>query len=79
MRIALMTIVALGGATLAGCSDPSKVPVQPVSIIGSDFCEIAGSKMTWDVKDTKPTIRQVNRFNAKWDAKCGGKEAKPTS
>ena len=70
MRIMALTIFVVLGGTLAGCAD-TKVPVQPVSIIGSDFCEIQSEKLTWDVKDTRDTIRNINRFNAKWDSRCG--------
>lgn len=72
MRIA-MIIVALA---LAGCSG-KEVPIQPITIVGSDYCEIA-EKIQWDLQDTKKTIDGVRRHNAKWDAKCG-KGAKPTS
>lgn len=53
---------------LAGCSD-KVVPLQPVSITGSDYCAIA-EKITWDVEDTPDTIRGVRRENAKWDKRC---------
>lgn len=76
MRIMALTIL-LAGSALTGCAD-TKVPVQPVSIVGSDFCQIQSGKLTWDVKDTRPTINGINRFNAKWDARCG-KADKPTS
>jgi outer membrane murein-binding lipoprotein Lpp len=77
-RIAIMTVGVLSGAlVLTGCADSNKVPVQPVSIIGSDYCQIS-KKLSWDIKDTRPTIDGVRRHNAAWDAKCG-REAKPTS
>ena len=78
MRImALAICTALGGA-LTGCADATKVPVQPVTITGSDFCQIQSGKLSWDIKDTRATINGINRFNAKWDARCG-KSDKPTS
>lgn len=80
LRIMARGICVGGVLVLTGCSDASKVPVQPVSIIGSDFCDTMGEKLTWDVKDTRPTIKGINRLNAKWDAKgCGKDAAKPTS
>lgn len=79
MRIAILTVcMALGGA-LTGCAGKPEIPVQPVSIIGSDFCQLVPEKLTWDVKDTRPTIKGIHRLNAKWDAKCSTKAEKPTS
>ncbi len=74
LRIMALTL-CLG---LAACSGKD-VPIQPVSIIGSDFCETMGEKLTWNVKDTRPTIKGINRLNAKFDAKGCGKAEKPTS
>lgn len=70
----MMAIVCM--LALAGCSGKD-VPIQPITIVGSDYCEIA-EKIQWDLQDTKKTIDGVRRHNAKWDAKCG-KGAKPTS
>lgn len=77
-RIAVLTF-CLGGvaAVLTGCAEKS-VPLQPVSIVGSDFCQTMTEKLTWDVKDTRQTIRGINRLNAKYDSKCGAKP-EPTS
>lgn len=61
---------------LAGCAGQD-IAVQPVNIVSSDFCEIQRDKLTWDVKDTRETIKGIRRFNAKHDARCG--KNKPTS
>lgn len=74
MRRLLAVPVALAAA---GCSATGTVPVQPVSITSSDFCEIQREKLTWDVKDTPETIKGIRRFNVKWDSRCG--KARPTS
>lgn len=76
-RIAVLTFCLGGVLTLTGCAGQSEVPMQPVSVTGSDFCQTMGEKLTWDIKDTRPTIRGINRINAKYDSKCG--KPKPTS
>lgn len=70
---AILIITAL---CLTGCAT-KEAPVQPVSIIGSDYCQIA-NKLTWDIQDTRSTIDGIRRHNASWDAKCRSKED-PTS
>jgi outer membrane murein-binding lipoprotein Lpp len=60
----------IASLALAGCAGQD-IAVQPVNIVSSDFCEIQKDKLTWDVKDTGPTIKGIRRFNAKWDARCG--------
>lgn len=65
-----MRFLVLGVVALGGCATP--VPeAQPVKLIGSDFCKIQRTKITWDVKDTRPTVEQIRRFNRKWDSRCG--------
>lgn len=63
--------VILLPALLIGCADT--VPVQPVKIVGSDMCRIQPSPLTWDVKDTAPTITGIRQFNARWTSRCGKK------
>lgn len=58
-------VVATGG-----CAGDS-MNVQ-TKLTGSDFCKIVPQKLTWDVKDTKQTIRGVRKLNGKWDKRCGG-------
>lgn len=68
---------------LAGCDQAQTVPVQPVTINRSDFCEIMkdlhppSGKITWDVKDTPATIHQIRRTDAAVDKTCSIK--KPVS
>lgn len=75
MRLAIV----LAALALAGCSSPqSAVPVQPVKIIGSDFCRIAGGKLDWDVADTPQTITGIRKFNAKYTSRCVRKSTPTT-
>lgn len=68
MRYATIAGLALA---LGGCSSLGDIPtVQPVNLVGSDFCKIVPEKLTWDVKDTRATITGIRRFNAKHDARC---------
>lgn len=76
MRIA---IVLMGALVLAGCSETKKLELQPVTIKGSDFCDIVDRKLDWDLQDTRKTIDGVRRLNAKWDSKCGKDKPEPTS
>lgn len=66
---------------LGGCAADAPVPVQPVTIRGSDFCEIVSKPrdLTWSVQDTPATITNLRRLGAKWDARCGKTNSKPTS
>lgn len=57
-------VMAAGGCV----SDSMNVETK---LVGSDFCRIQKSKLSWDVSDTKETINGVRRFNAKWDRRCG--------
>lgn len=63
--LVLMSIALL----VSGCTDASKVPVQPVAIKAHDYCRIA-QKIDWDIADTPGTIQGVRRENAKWDRRC---------
>ena len=63
----LITIVVLVMVMLTGCA--KEPPVQPVNIVGHDYCKIA-SKVSWSTKDTKKTIQSVRQENAKWDKRC---------
>lgn len=56
-----------------GCAGDA-MTVQ-TNLVGSDFCKIQREKLTWDVKDTKPTIRGIRKFNGKWDRRCGKRKA----
>lgn len=65
----------LAAGLLAGCEKP--VPVQPVTIKGSDFCDImkatlpdSSGKPTWDVADTHRTIHDARRVGAAVDRRC---------
>ena len=62
-KIATLVIVGVGGCA-------TEPPVQPVNVIGSDLCTIQSTPLSWDVKDTAPTITGIRRFNAKWASRC---------
>lgn len=66
---------------LAGCAQDQPVPVQPVTIRGSDFCDLVRKQrdLTWSVQDTPATITNLRRLGAVWDARCGKATSKPTS
>lgn len=66
--------------TLVGCAQDAPVPVQPVSIKSSDFCEIVDKKrdLDWSIHDTPKTITNARRLGAIWDSRCARKP-KPTS
>lgn len=66
---------------MTGCAQDAPVPVQPVSIKSSDFCELVDKKrdLTWSVQDTRQSISNLRRLGAKWDARCGKINTKPTS
>lgn len=61
---------------LAGCETLPDTPVQPVSIVSSDFCEIMKDvapptgKLDWSVQDTPQSIRGVRRLAAAVDRRC---------
>lgn len=59
-----------GGLPMPGADSPLTSPLQPVAVISSDFCEIVGDKLSWDVHDTRRTIDGVRQLNAKFDRKC---------
>lgn len=43
---------------------------RPIEFTSSDYCQIA-RKRTWSVDDTKASIDEARRENAKWDRLCG--------
>jgi hypothetical protein len=72
--IAVCLIIGAVAIIMGGCA---KEPgAQPVNITASDYCAIA-QKVSWSVDDTRDTINQVRRENAKVDRRCG--RDKPTS
>ncbi|MGE5509911.1 MAG: hypothetical protein ACM31O_01515 [Bacteroidota bacterium] len=79
--LTIRILILAAAATLAGCADAGKVPVQSVTVQGDTFCEIMDEKLEWSINDTPNTIRGIVRLNAKRDRICGvpGKEKKPTS
>jgi uncharacterized lipoprotein YajG len=70
--IAICFIVA-AAALFAGCA--KEPPMQPVNITADSYCQIA-QKVTWSIDDTRRTIDEGRRENAKHDARC---REKPTS
>jgi hypothetical protein len=71
--IAICLIVGAVAIIMGGCA---KEPgAQPVNITASDYCMIA-QKVTWSPDDTRQTITEVRRENAKHDKRC---REKPTS
>jgi uncharacterized lipoprotein YajG len=74
MRYAIIACFIVAAVSLfAGCA--KEPPMQPVQITADSYCQIA-QKVTWSVDDTRRTIDEVRRENAKWDNKC---REKPTS
>lgn len=66
MRLVMLAAGAAVG--LSGCG--KDLPLQPVSLVASNYCQIA-RKLTWDVRDTPATIHGIRVENAKWDRTCG--------
>lgn len=56
---------------LAACAGQQDITAQPVTIQPDSFCEVQRTKIKWSIDDTRPTIDQIRRFNAKHDALCG--------
>jgi uncharacterized lipoprotein YajG len=74
MRYAIIICFIVAAAALfAGCA--KEPPMQPVNITADSYCQIA-QKVTWSTDDTRRTISEIRRENAKWDNKC---REKPTS
>lgn len=78
----LLCVPMLMGNDSSGCSTTApSVPIQPVTIGVSDFCEIMRAtlpptgKPTWDVADSVPTITDARRVGAAVDSRC----AKPAN
>ena len=71
-----LAIVGIAGIILAGCTDPTTAPVQPVSIKADSFCEVMHrvlpptGKPSWDVIDSAKTITDARRVGAAVDKKC---------
>ena len=61
-------VIAAMSVVFAGCAEGPKPEVK-VNVVGDSYCKI-GEKWKWDVKDTKPTIAQARRVNAKYDRIC---------
>jgi hypothetical protein len=61
----MLLVLAAGGCQTA---DPAMN--VDTHLVGSDFCEIQKSKLTWVPQDTRETIHGIRQFNAKWDARC---------
>lgn len=68
MRNSQGILVSSAALLLAGCA--KEPPMQPVQITADSYCQIA-QKVTWSVDDTRQTIQEVRRENAKHDARCG--------
>jgi hypothetical protein len=71
--VAICFVVAAVSLFAGGCAKDA--PMQPVQITADSYCQIA-QKVTWSVDDTRRTIQEVRRENAKHDARC---REKPTS
>jgi len=74
----LLCVPMLMGNDSSGCSTTApSVPIQPVTIGVSDFCEIMKAtlpptgKPSWDVSDSVPTITDARRVGAAVDSRCG--------
>jgi uncharacterized lipoprotein YajG len=77
MRYAIaICFVVAAAALFAGCA--KEPPMQPVQITADSYCQIA-QKVTWSVDDTRRTITEVRRENAKIDSKCQNRAKDPAS
>lgn len=66
-------IAAMSLAGLTACAGaPPKSEVN-LKVMGDTYCKI-GEKWRWDVKDTRATIAQARRVNAKYDRVCNSKK-----
>tara|TARA_S200002703_G_scaffold31933_1_gene27912 strand:- start:223 stop:441 length:219 start_codon:yes stop_codon:yes gene_type:complete len=65
-------MIILSALVVAGC-DTAPKPNVNVKIAGDSYCKI-GEKWRWDIKDTKPTIAQARRVNAKYDRICNSRK-----
>lgn len=82
----LIAILCLAAA-LAGCESgkAADVPVQPVTIKGDSFCDVMkgtlppSGKPTWDIVDSKETIRDARKVGAAVDKKCASKPIPPSA
>lgn len=63
---------------LAGCAaDGSPLPA-PVNIVSDNYCAVS-RKVSWDVDDTRQTIDEARRHNARIDKLCPPTSAAKTS
>jgi hypothetical protein len=70
---------------LVGCETEKAVQVQPVSIRSDSFCDVMRGilpplgKPTWDIVDSKQTIRDARKVGAAVDKKCASKTIPPSA
>ena len=71
IRTLLLASVAIG---LSGCATTLPAGPMGLTVTGNDYCKIF-KKQTWVPADTRPTIDEINRENAKHDKLCKNKIA----
>jgi len=73
MRVLAILAAIVTAALLSGCGG-NPMPIN-LNLKGSDYCDIA-RPVRWHQKDTKDTITQVRRENAKHARVCAQKRKK---
>lgn len=71
MRIAICALVAV---VCAGCEGGMQKEKLTVNIVSDSYCEL-GEKWRWHIEDTRETIAQARRVNAKYDRTCRKRSA----
>lgn len=55
---------------LTACAH-QQIPSAPINTGAIDsFCVVLGGPVLWSKDDTKETVVQIRKINAKWDAIC---------
>lgn len=71
LSIILTAVMTLG---LGACETMQAAKERPIEFTSSDFCLINPEKRKWSIDDTRETIDDARRFNAKWDRLCLNKQ-----
>ncbi|MEQ8823857.1 MAG: hypothetical protein RIC14_05740 [Filomicrobium sp.] len=75
MKMLMIFAAVLAAAQPSGCGLGGLPPPQKVIVKGDTYCRIA-KPISWSKNDTKPTVQQITKHNAKHARVCGKRKPK---
>lgn len=69
MPHASRALALVAAVLMAGCAADGGPLPAPVNIVSDNYCAVS-KKVSWDVDDTRETIDEARRHNARIDKLC---------